>query len=56
VTQDDLLYLWDARESVVGMSCEFARESPGRNDRAMTLRLLYLMFRQVLRSSEEGDT
>jgi hypothetical protein len=31
------------------LSCKFARKSPGHDDRRMTLRLLYLLFRQVLR-------
>ena len=30
------------------LSCEFARESSGRDDRCMTLRLLYLLFCQVV--------
>src|SRR6266511_955078 len=31
------------------LSCKSAAESPGRDDRRMTLRLLYLLFCQVLR-------
>jgi putative transposase len=30
------------------LSCEFARQSPGRDDQQMILRLLYLMFCKVL--------
>ena len=30
------------------LSYEFARGSPGRDDRRMTLRLLYLLFCQVM--------
>jgi len=31
------------------LSCEFVEEAIGRDDRRMTLRLLYLMFCHVLR-------
>jgi Homeodomain-like domain len=41
--------LWVPESPSWVLSCEFAREVPGRDDRHMTLRLLYLLFCQVVR-------
>jgi hypothetical protein len=42
------LDLWMPESRSYALSCEFARKSPGRDDRQMTLRLLYLMFCKVM--------
>jgi hypothetical protein len=41
--------LWVPENRSWALSCRFAEESPGRDDRHMTLRLLYLLSCQVLR-------
>ena len=45
----ELFHRVGARNSVVVLGWEFARGSPGGDDRRMTLRLLYLMSCQVVR-------
>ena len=37
-----------AGKSVVALSCGSSRRQSGHDDRRMTLRLLYLLFRQVM--------
>jgi putative transposase len=41
--------VWVPESRSWGLSCRFAGESPGRDDRRMTLRLLYPLLCQVLR-------
>ena len=40
--------LWVPESRSYALRCEFARKSPGRDDRQMILRLLYLMFCKVM--------
>jgi len=40
---------WDTTSRPWVLSCRFAGESPGRDDRHMAVRLLYLLFCQVMR-------
>ncbi len=47
VAAGDNLWVPESRSWV--LSCKFARGVPGRDDRHMALRLLYLLFSQVLR-------
>jgi hypothetical protein len=42
------LYLWVPESPSWVLSCEFVGEASGHDDRRMTLRLLYLLFCQVL--------